>query len=300
MGQVGSFKSKLKGMITLASIAIIDDDLAMDMLVNSFCLHGHDAYRIGSADEALLELDKIITADIVVLDIIMPWPSSRPLPSLSGEHTTGMEVLKEIRQKKQDIPVFVYSAIQDYAVIDLLTGTPYTTFSAKWNQPGLRDLVEQIYQIIGVADETRSLQSFIVHGHDDKMKLELKNYIQNTLRLPEPIILHEQPNLGRTLIRKFEDCAAMSSIVFVILTPDDIGASSGDPDDTKRRARQNVIFEMGYFLGTLGRESGRVLLLYKPPLELPSDISGVVYINISNGIDKAGEEIRREIENVRG
>ena len=144
------------------------------------------------------------------------------------------------------------------------------------------------------------MQSFIVHGHDDKMKLELKNYIQNTLHLPEPIILHEKPNLGRTIIQKFEDYAAISSIVFVILTPDDIGASEHDSDDTKRRARQNVIFEMGYFLGTLGRESGRVLLLYRPPLELPSDISGVVYINISNGVDKAGEEIRQEIENVRG
>jgi len=283
----------------LASIAIIDDDLAMDMLVNSFCLHGHDAYRIGSADEALLELDKIITADIVVLDIIMPWPSSRPVPSLSGAHTTGMELLKEIRQKKSDLPVFVHSAIQDYAVIDPLTNAPNTTFSSKWNGPSLKDLVGQIYQIIGIAEEPRSLQPFIVHGHDDKMKLELKNYIQNTLHLPEPIILHERPNLGRTLIRKFEDCAAMSSIVFVILTPDDIAASSDDPNDKKRRARQNVIFEMGYFLGTLGRESGRVLLLYQPPLELPSDISGIVYINISNGVDQAGEEIRREIENVR-
>ena len=287
-------------MITLASIAIIDDDLAMDMLVNSFCLHGHDAYRIGSADEALLELDKIITADIVVLDIIMPWPSSRSVPSLSGAHTTGMEILKEIRHKNADLPVFVYSAIQDYAVIDSLTNAPNITFSAKWNGPPLRDLIERIYQIIGIAEEPRSLQSFIVHGHDNEMKLDLKNYIQNTLHLPEPIILHEQPNLGRTLIRKFEDCAAMSSIVFVILTPDDIGANSDDPDVTKRRARQNVIFEMGYFLGHLGRESGRVLLLYKPPLELPSDISGIVYINISNGIGQAGEEIRREIENVRG
>ena len=284
----------------MASIAIIDDDLAMDMLVNSFCLHGHDAYRIGSADEALLELDRIITADIVVLDIIMPWPSSRPVPSLSGAHTTGMEILKEIRQKNADLPVFVYSAIQDYAVIDPLTNAPNITFTAKWNGPPLRDLIERIYQIIGVTDGTRSLQSFIVHGHNDEMKLDLKNYIQNTLHLPEPIILHEQPNLGRTLIQKFEDCAAMSSIVFVILTPDDIGANPDDPDDTKRRARQNVIFEMGYFLGHLGRESGRVLLLYKPPLELPSDISGVVYINISNGIDQAGEEIRREIKNVRG
>ena len=91
----------------------------------------------------------------------------------------------------------------------------------------------------------------------------------------------------------------MSSIVFVLLTPDDISAGSDDPDDLKRRARQNVIFEMGYFLGTLGRRSGRVLLLYQPPLELPSDLSGVVYIDISQGIEATAEKIRMEIQNVR-
>jgi len=112
------------------------------------------------------------------------------------------------------------------------------------------------------------------------------------------LILHERPNVGRTIIEKFEDYASTSQLVFVLLTPDDIVASEGDPDDAKRRARQNVIFEMGFFLGTLGRSSGRVILLYKPPLDLPSDIAGIVYIDISQGIEAAGEKIRKEIEHV--
>ena len=67
----------------------------------------------------------------------------------------------------------------------------------------------------------------------------------------------------------------------------------------KRRARQNVILELGFFLGTLGRRSGRVFLLYKGPLELPSDLGGVVYIDISKGIEAVSDQIRREIVAIR-
>ena len=63
----------------------------------------------------------------------------------------------------------------------------------------------------------------------------------------------------------------------------------------KRRARQNVIFELGFFLGKLGRESGKILLLHKGPVEIPSDINGIEYIDISNGIESAGERIRKEL-----
>jgi predicted nucleotide-binding protein len=52
---------------------------------------------------------------------------------------------------------------------------------------------------------------------------------------------------------------------------------------------------MGYFLGTLGRRSGRIILLYRGPIDLPSDISGVIFIDISGGIEAAGESIRKEV-----
>ena len=64
------------------------------------------------------------------------------------------------------------------------------------------------------------------------------------------------------------------------------------------RSRQNAILELGFFLGKLERTSGRVILLYKGDLELPSDISGLTYISIEHGIKAAGEEIRRELERV--
>jgi predicted nucleotide-binding protein len=139
---------------------------------------------------------------------------------------------------------------------------------------------------------------FIVHGRDMATAFEVKNYLQNTLKLPEPIILQEQPSYGRTIIEKFEDTARGCELVFVLLTPDDIMANTDASNDDKWRSRQNVIFEMGYFFGILGRLSGRVLLLHKGKIDLPSDIDGLVYIDITAGISAAGDTIRKEIKDV--
>ena len=94
------------------------------------------------------------------------------------------------------------------------------------------------------------------------------------LRL-DPIILHEQPSMGRTVIEKFEAHADVGFAV-VLLTPDDMGglASGGE---VKPRARQNVILELGYFIGSLGR--AKVCALYVEGVEIPSDIHGVLYVS---------------------
>jgi predicted nucleotide-binding protein len=106
------------------------------------------------------------------------------------------------------------------------------------------------------------------------------------------------PSLGRTIIEKLEAYASRAHLAFVLLTPDDKMAPAGASNDDKRRARQNVIFELGYFLGTFGRLSSRVFLLHKGDLDLPSDLSGVIYIDIANGVEAAGEAIRRELPHV--
>ena len=144
--------------------------------------------------------------------------------------------------------------------------------------------------------ESREVRIFIVHGHDHESLFELKDYLQNTLNLGEPVVLRKTPSLGKALIEKFEREAETIKLVFVLFTPDDEMAAPIDSEERKRRARQNVIFELGYFLGKLGRESGRVLLLHKGPIEMPSDIAGIEYIDITNGIESAGETIRRELK----
>jgi predicted nucleotide-binding protein len=147
----------------------------------------------------------------------------------------------------------------------------------------------------GITGKKKSPVSLIVHGHDEIALLQLKNYIQNTLKWSEPVVLRERTNGGRTVIEKFEDLGSDVDCVFVLLTPDDAQLRV-DTDDQRRRSRQNVIFELGFFYGAFGRTSGRIFLLHRGPVELPSDIAGVVWIDISGGIASAGEEIRREVE----
>lgn len=113
---------------------------------------------------------------------------------------------------------------------------------------------------------------FIVHGHDNGLKNEVARFITDMGY--NPIILHEQPNRGKTIIEKIE---AFSKVCFAIIlyTPCDKGASK-DSHDLLPRARQNVVFEHGYLVGKLGRE--RVCALVKEEVEKPGDVDGVVYI----------------------
>lgn len=120
-----------------------------------------------------------------------------------------------------------------------------------------------------------SRRVFVVHGHDDGMKETVARFLQ-TLDM-DPIILHEQPNQGRTVIEKFEKHADVAYAV-VLLTPDDLGHSIREPEKVAPRARQNVVLEMGYFLASLGRN--RLCVLHRGGVEFPSDYAGVVYIAI--------------------
>lgn len=119
---------------------------------------------------------------------------------------------------------------------------------------------------------------FIVHGHDEAAKQAVARFLEK-LDL-NPIILHEQPDRGRTIIQKFEDYSDVGFAV-ILLTPDDIGYKKDKPEETKARARQNVIFELGFFIGKLGHEN--VCALYKEGVELPSDIQGRLYVSMDPG-----------------
>jgi predicted nucleotide-binding protein len=125
----------------------------------------------------------------------------------------------------------------------------------------------------------RNTRVFLVHGHDVGAKESAARFLEK-IKL-EPMILHEQANEGRTVIEKFEAHANVGFAV-VLLTPDDVGASVGAKDRLLGRARQNVILELGYFTGKLGR--GRVCALYKTGVEIPSDFHGVLFIEF----DEAG------------
>ena len=117
---------------------------------------------------------------------------------------------------------------------------------------------------------------FIVHGHDEVRKLEVASPVRD-LTSVKPTILSEYPNQGDTIIEKFERAAGEAAYAIVIASGDDVAAAKGSsPDGLAARARQNVVFELGYFIGRLGRS--RVAFLVESGVERPSDTDGIVYI----------------------
>lgn len=142
-----------------------------------------------------------------------------------------------------------------------------------------------------------SRRVFIVHGHDEAAKNALEGFLTE-IGL-EPIVLHRQADQGRTIIEKFEAYSDVG-FAFVLLTPDEIAyvATEADRDEsertTEKRARPNVIFEFGYFVGKLGRD--RVCCIYTGGVEVPSDISGLLYKRYEQSVDEVRYELVRELE----
>ena len=201
----------------------------------------------------------------------------------------------------------------------------------------MRDLLkETLPQIVpkkrkAVRPKKPSRKVFIVHGRDDKPVKELKSML--TEFGLKPIVLHEQPSGSRTIVEKLEKYSGVG-YAFVILTPDDSCSEKTDfakilmsvvkklrrvigarptthrkevlqmaleelvslSNSLKPRARQNAVLEFGYFMGLLSR--AKVCGLYTGDVELPSDMSGIVYVSFKNSVTEKKEKIKKELKAV--
>lgn len=161
------------------------------------------------------------------------------------------------------------------------TGQTYDDAIFEFNQQFLEFFELVVKEIVNANPEVETsthLQIhgdtvFVVHGHDH----ELKNAVQLLLVRAgvNHVVLHEQADKGRTIIDKLVEESAGSNYAIALLSPDDL------LDDGSKRARQNVILEIGYFIGRLGKE--RVRLLKKGDTEVPSDLAGILYENYDIG-----------------
>jgi predicted nucleotide-binding protein len=178
---------------------------------------------------------------------------------------------------------FFYSGKKVIAGIHALTGQLIIPFVRDY-----KNYVQSKGSTETVLKPPFSRKIFIVHGHDDGARETVARFLER-IGL-EAVILHEQANQGRTIIEKV---VAHSDVGFavVLLTPDDEGCAKGGKPEP--RARQNVLLELGYFIGRLGRD--KVCALKRGTLEIPSDFAGVVWETMdSNGGWK--QALARELE----
>jgi diguanylate cyclase (GGDEF)-like protein len=144
-----------------------------------------------------------------------------------------------------------------------------------------------------------SQKIFLAHGHNVGVLNNVTRFLREQLGL-HVVVLHELPDKGRTIIEKLEANAGGVGFAVVLLTPDDVGASKKNKTKLNKRARQNVILELGYFIGKLGRD--KVAAVYVKDVELPSDFDGMLYVpydrrsdwrsKLTREIKEAGIEVK--------
>ncbi|MER5864635.1 nucleotide-binding protein [Kitasatospora sp. NPDC002040] len=117
---------------------------------------------------------------------------------------------------------------------------------------------------------------FLVHGRDHATRETVRSFLQQVASR-DVIVLDEQAGKGADILGKLLNHAQKAAYAIVLLTGDDEGRLAGE-GDLKPRARQNVILELGLFLGLLGRQN--VMALYEPGVEIPSDFLGVTYVEL--------------------
>ena len=198
------------------------------------------------------------------------------------------ELLK--RLFNNDEPSNEYSAHSGFAIrLDSTIGEDVTDFkkdtqrsidniiSIRGRLPLYSSTIEKDEKVQTKNEVKSNNKVFIVHGHDNGLKETVARLVEN-LGL-EAIILHEKANGGKTIIEKLEANSDVSFTI-VLLTADDVGKEKSD-DTLKDRARQNVIAELGYFIGKLGRN--KVCPLYVKGVDIPTDFMGVSYVEYDNG-----------------
>jgi predicted nucleotide-binding protein len=145
------------------------------------------------------------------------------------------------------------------------------------NEPTSSEVPQESLPFRNQTQRLTNRRVFVVHGHDNEAKEVTCRFIEK-MGL-EAVVLHEQPNEGKTIIEKLEHNADVAFAV-ILLTPDDRGASIADQENFRFRARQNVMLELGYFLARLGRD--RVCALLKGNVEIPTDYRNVLHIEMDN------------------
>jgi len=205
----------------------------------------------------------------------------------------------------------INSVIDSIKQKDNIDKSPYKAFraSAKWRAIDINKDVTDTYINVPPGSRIRNIPEkqdgigrdnkkvFIVHGHD----IELKNDVELFLRSInlDPIVLHRQLDEGLTVIEKFEKHANVNYAI-ILLTPDDVGFAHVEIEKEEKdrtieyRARQNVIFEFGYFTGKLSRKN--VCCIYKEGVQLPSDLNGLIYKQVKKSVEEVGMFLMKELK----
>jgi CheY-like chemotaxis protein len=262
-------------------LIVEDDDRTVEAIARQLRnFGGFRIYHAGSVGEARRAARKYPTVRFIVLDVTLPNEAAPGDSELSG-----YLLLRELSELLPQAKIYMKAQARPSRETSnfLKSFSSVVRFGSGYDVVDIERLARLVY-----SDGAMRPRVFVIHGHDPDALDLLTSFIKDELRL-DPVVIKNETDEGRVILEKFEEHARHADLVFALLTPD-------DPSDTERRARQNVIFEIGYFAAALGRRSGRIILLYKKGTEIPSDMDGLLMIDISEGMRNAAPKIRQQLD----
>lgn len=257
--------------------------MALNVDTVKFLLNQIDSSDFRYYSSAVSQLMNYLESEIKDNPIYDLFKNDRAKWTKHYDSIPGRVYLPETIEEAKSFTFDIYYSIAENNDPQWLNSFTLNMFQRQRHQENLELLnnqfigyLDQVLQDIIYANpehETRTLKNnnnqtvFIIHGHDEVVKTEVKDLL-TTAKVPN-IILHQEMDKSRHVLTKFLDNASKAGYAVAILTPDDLTAEG------YYRARQNVILEIGYFIGVLGID--RVRMLVKDNIDIPSDLSGILY-----------------------
>lgn len=266
-------------------ILLVEDDVGQaEAVARHLRIYGgFQVYHAKTVQQALSIAKQYPTLRFVAMDMGLPADEA----PASYSDLSGIVLLRELGQILPKAKIYIKSGLgfsQETRKFIETYDKSVVRLRGKWEKDEIVEKAKIVY-----SDGRMRPSIFIVHGHDRDALRELVKLVKDDLRLGEPTVIKDKPQRGRIIMEKFEEYAERADLVFALLTPD-------DETPMGRRARQNVIFEIGYFSAALGRKSGKLILLHQKGTEKPSDMDGLLTIDITKGVRNAAPKIREELK----
>lgn len=259
-------------------VLLVDDEKnTSEKIIELLFKNNHSIDYFGTAYDIYNTLNPFSEScyDLAIIDLMLP-------PTYKLE---GISLLKYLKTTIPKLPIIMISQKNNSmtSIVNEAFMLGINCFFDKNDENFFIDLLIKTKEI----ESKMNNKIFISHGHNELLKFKLKDFVQNKL-YREPLILSEMANNGLTIVEKLERASNYCNAAIILLTKDD------ETKDGGMRARQNVIHEIGFFQGKLGRKN--VILLCEEGVEIFSNISGIVRISFSlNHFEETYEDLRREL-----
>lgn len=266
-------------------VLVLDDDPQwVERIAALLAALGREAIQTSSWRDALVLL-RTGSFSAFILDLHLGVSIEDGLLLLSVIQEEGLAVPTAIVSLSADLPGVTGRCFPYSFVHEVIPKTRFHEFSFPF---------QRFVRIHAAPEEGHAMADyshvFVIHGRDTVTRDRIVAILSG-LRLI-PIVLEREATSGRTIIELVEQFSEVNYAV-AIMTADDVGALADATDSLASRARQNVIFEIGYVMARLGR--ARVMMM-REDVEMPSDLSGIRWVDISCSDEEIRTALMRDFQ----